>query len=51
MSGQCQLKPKVIDHRLTVFLRLTSRSVDPGCAKLGEILLPATHLRALTAKV
>ena len=29
------------DHRSTVFLRLTSRYVDAGCAKLGEILLPA----------
>jgi hypothetical protein len=29
------------DHRSTVFLRLTSRYVDAGVAKLGEILLPA----------
>jgi hypothetical protein len=31
----------VTDHRSTVFLRLTSRYVDAGVAKLGEILLPA----------
>lgn len=29
------------DHKSTVFLRLTSRYVDAGAAKLGEILLPA----------
>lgn len=29
------------EHRSTVFLRLTSRYVDAGVAKLGEILLPA----------
>ena len=29
------------DHRSTVYLRLTSRYVDAGTAKLGEILLPA----------
>jgi hypothetical protein len=29
------------DHKSTVFLRLTSRYVDAGVAKLGEILLPA----------
>lgn len=29
------------DHRSTAFLRLTSRYVDAGAAKLGEILLPA----------
>lgn len=29
------------DNRSTVFLRLTSRYVDAGVAKLGEILLPA----------
>ncbi len=29
------------DHRSTVFLRLTSRYVDAGVAKLVEILLPA----------
>lgn len=29
------------DHRSTVYLRLTSRYVDAGAAKLGEILLPA----------
>ena len=34
-------KPKQTDHRSTVFLRLTSRYVDAGVAKLGEILLPA----------
>jgi hypothetical protein len=34
-------KPKNTDHRSTVFLRLTSRYVDAGTAKLGEILLPA----------
>jgi hypothetical protein len=41
MSGQCQLKPNVTDHRSTVFLGLTSRYIEVGCAKLGEILLPA----------
>jgi hypothetical protein len=34
-------KSKQTDHRSTVFLRLTSRYVDAGVAKLGEILLPA----------
>jgi hypothetical protein len=34
-------KPKQTDHKSTVFLRLTSRYVDAGTAKLGEILLPA----------
>jgi hypothetical protein len=34
-------RPKQTDHRSTVFLRLTSRYVDAGTAKLGEILLPA----------
>jgi hypothetical protein len=34
-------KSKNTDHRSTVFLRLTSRYVDAGVAKLGEILLPA----------
>jgi hypothetical protein len=34
-------KDKSIDNRSTVFLRLTSRYVDAGVAKLGEILLPA----------
>ena len=29
------------DYRSTVYLRLTSRYVDAGVAKLGEILLPA----------
>jgi hypothetical protein len=29
------------DHKSTVYLRLTSRYVDAGTAKLGEILLPA----------
>ena len=32
---------KNTDNRSTVFLRLTSRYVDAGVAKLGEILLPA----------
>jgi hypothetical protein len=32
--------PKTTDHRSTVFLRLTSRYVDAGVAKLTEILLP-----------
>jgi hypothetical protein len=34
-------KPRNTDHRSTVYLRLTSRYVDAGTAKLGEILLPA----------
>jgi hypothetical protein len=34
-------RAKNTDHRSTVFLRLTSRYVDAGTAKLGEILLPA----------
>jgi hypothetical protein len=34
-------RSKNTDHRSTVFLRLTSRYVDAGVAKLGEILLPA----------
>lgn len=34
-------KAKETDHRSTVFLRLTSRYVDAGVAKLSEILLPA----------
>jgi hypothetical protein len=34
-------KPLQVDHRSTVYLRLTSRYVDAGVAKLGEILLPA----------
>jgi len=34
-------RTKNTDHRSTVFLRLTSRYVDAGAAKLGEILLPA----------
>ncbi len=33
--------PQAQDHRSTVYLRLTSRYVDAGTAKLGEILLPA----------
>ena len=32
---------KNADHRSTAYLRLTSRYVDAGAAKLGEILLPA----------
>jgi hypothetical protein len=32
--------PKNPDHKSTVFLRLTSRYVDAGVAKLTEILLP-----------
>jgi hypothetical protein len=34
-------KSRQTDYRSTVFLRLTSRYVDAGVAKLGEILLPA----------
>jgi hypothetical protein len=34
-------KSKQTDYRSTVYLRLTSRYVDAGVAKLGEILLPA----------
>jgi hypothetical protein len=34
-------RSKQTDHRSTVFLRLTSRYVDAGVAKLTEILLPA----------
>lgn len=34
-------RSKSTDHRSTVFLRLTSRYVDAGVAKLSEILLPA----------
>lgn len=34
-------KPRTQDYRSTVFLRLTSRYVDAGVAKLTEILLPA----------
>jgi hypothetical protein len=34
-------RPRQPDHKSTVFLRLTSRYVDAGTAKLGEILLPA----------
>jgi hypothetical protein len=34
-------RSKTADHRSTVFLRLTSRYVDAGVAKLEEILLPA----------
>ena len=33
--------PKGSEHKSTVFLRLTSRYVDAGSAKLGEILLPS----------
>ena len=34
-------KTRQSDYRSTVYLRLTSRYVDAGVAKLGEILLPA----------
>ena len=34
-------RPKGVDTRSTVYLRLTSRYVDAGAAKLCEILLPA----------
>jgi hypothetical protein len=34
-------QPSSVETRSTVFLRLTSRYVDAGVAKLGEILLPA----------
>jgi hypothetical protein len=34
-------KPRNVDHKSTVYLRLTARYVDAGVAKLGEILLPA----------
>ncbi len=37
-TGRIPAQP---DHRSTVYLRLTSRYVDAGAAKLGEILLPA----------
>jgi hypothetical protein len=33
--------PRETDHKSTVYLRLTSRYVDAGVAKLTEILLPA----------
>lgn len=33
--------PKNVDHKSTIFYRLTSRYVDAGVAKLTEILLPA----------
>jgi hypothetical protein len=33
--------PAQTDYKSTVYLRLTSRYVDAGAAKLGEILLPA----------
>jgi hypothetical protein len=34
-------KPRNTDHKSTVYLPLTTRYVDAGSAKLGEILLPA----------
>jgi len=34
-------RAKQSEHRSTVFLRLTSRYVDAGVAKIGEILMPA----------
>lgn len=33
--------PRGMEHKSTVYLRLTSRYVDAGSAKLSEILLPA----------
>ena len=34
-------RAKQSEHRSTVYLRLTSRYVDAGVAKIGEILMPA----------
>jgi hypothetical protein len=42
-SANIQYRVGRADQKSTVFLRLTSRYVDAGSAKLGEILLPIDH--------